>query len=354
MNKDESKLILIPCATIHPSYITCYNEVHWEPRKPYKEKSSYNAELEMYKYQHLLESNRTADGKVSTIAQRKIKKAIDYLLLFASDQKILSQRTGRKFNFKIAFITLTLPSKQIHTDNEIKRECLNQFIIELQKYHQVKNYVWRAEQQKNGNIHFHIITDKFIHWNDVRNRWNRIVNKLGYVDRYREAMKKFYKDGFKVRENLLKSWSKERQYFAYKRNLETDYHSPNSTDIHSIKKIRNLQSYFVKYMTKNEPQEDDKTETKTTNRKQQGRVWGSSNNLQNLKGAQIVMDSELQEELNTILDNSNCKAYVGDYFTCYYINFKELNHYGNNRLFNTFANYLVKEFDYSVQLFTPG
>ena len=66
--------------------------------------------------------------------------------------------------YKLTFITLTLPSKQIHSDNEIKSKCLNQFLIELKKNHSVSRYIWKAEKQENNNIHFHIIADKFIKW----------------------------------------------------------------------------------------------------------------------------------------------------------------------------------------------
>ena len=346
----ENQLILIPTIKVHPHQINFYNQVEWNPRKPYREDRHGDSLKEFRRHAHLLDSTRSPEGKVSKLAKRKITKAIDYLLLFASDKTVTSIKTGRKFSFKIAFITLTLPSKQIHSDNEIKRTCLNSFIIELQKYEKVKNFIWRAELQRNGNIHFHIILDKFIPWNVIRNRWNRIVNKLGYVDRYRDSMREFYKDGFKVRKELTHKWSEGKQRAAYKKNVLTDYHSPNSTDVHSIKNVHNLTHYFVKYLTKNETNKTSQETEEKENKKQTGRVWGSSRNLQNIKGASIVLDSELEAELTDIINKTHCKAYHGDYFSIFYIDFQQLNLSGGTEIYNRFAEYLVNEFDYNTQL----
>ena len=258
----KSELTLIPSLTIHPGQIYIYSTPHWEPTKPQKRQPYINSIEDKILYDSFINSSRSPAGKVSPTAKRKITKAIDYLLMMSDDKPVTSQKTGRRFHFKVAFITLTLPSKQIHSDNEIKRTCLNSFLIELQKYHKVKRYVWRAEKQKNGSIHFHIIIDKFVHYNDIRNRWNRIVNKLGYVDRYRDAMREFYKDGFKVRKDLLKNWNETAQRKVYHKNLNTGWHSPNSTDIHSIRKIFNLGKYFVKYMTKNQEEKPTKLKMK--------------------------------------------------------------------------------------------
>ena len=47
--------------------------------------------------------------------------------------KAINKRTNLFTTYKIGFVTLTLPSEQRHTDNEIKKYCLNQLLIELRK-----------------------------------------------------------------------------------------------------------------------------------------------------------------------------------------------------------------------------
>lgn len=345
----QPQLTLIPSLSIHPHQINFYHEVQWTPYKPSRRTAEYIKFQESKKYEHLLTSKRTPNGQVSQIAKRKLGRAIDYLLLLADDKYINKQISGKAFTFKVAFITLTLPSKQEHTDNEIKRKCLNSFLIELERYHKVKNYVWRAELQKNGNIHFHILIDKFVHWNDIRNRWNRIINKLGYVDRYRIKMKEFFKDGFKEREDLIKWWPIKNQRAAYKANQLTDYHNPNSTDIHSLKKIRNIKLYLIKYLTKQDEVTTDESNKKTNERIQQGRIWSASKNLQSIKGCQVPLDSELEKEISEIIDKSRCQSYYGDYYSCFMVDMESVLKFGGQRLFALFAGYLLDKFDYSLQ-----
>lgn len=346
----QPQLTLIPSLSIHPNQINFYHEIQWTPYKPSRRTSEYENYKDSITYSHLLKSKRTPNGQVSKVAKRKLGKAIDYLLLLADDKYINKQISGKAFTFKVAFITLTLPSKQEHTDNEIKRQCLNSFLIELIKYHKVKNYVWRAELQKNGNIHFHILIDKFVHWNDIRNRWNRIINKLGYVDRYRIKMKEFFKDGFQVREDLIKWWPEKNQRAAYKANQLTDYHNPNSTDIHSLQKIRNIKLYLIKYLTKQDEKPILPSPNPAVYKIQKGRIWSASKNLQSLKGCQVPLDSELENEISEIIALSRCESYYGDYYSCFMVDMETVLKFGGKRLFSLFAGYLLDKFDYSLQV----
>lgn len=84
-------------------------------------------------------------------------------------------------------ITLTLPSPQVHDDRVINRQCLQPFILYLKRHHGITHYFWRAEAQINGNVHYHILTDRYIDARDLQLAWNRAVNVLGYEDRYYEA-----------------------------------------------------------------------------------------------------------------------------------------------------------------------
>lgn len=87
----------------------------------------------------------------------------------------------------ITFITLTLPSKQIHSDNEIKRSVLMPFIQQIKRTNGVEQYFWAAEPQENSNLHFHLLVDRWIDKKILADRWNVATNHLGYLDRYIEA-----------------------------------------------------------------------------------------------------------------------------------------------------------------------
>jgi len=314
---------LIPAVSVHPDRINIYSQVHWQPYKPKGQTKEYLRTLD--------KSNK---GKISPQARRKINKAVDYLVYLSNDKALPAKQSGRYYKFKISFLTLTLSSKQIHTDHEIKQMFLNQFLVEARKRWQMLNYVWRAEKQSNGNIHFHILCDKFIPWSELRDTWNRIQNKLGYVDRYRDEMRSYHEGGFKVRQSLLDTWDYKKQIKAYKVGVANDWSSPNSTDVHSIRFIKDVKAYIAQYMAKNESDKDIL-----------GRLWGCSTPLSSLKGGQGVRDSLITDELNRVVTSVNPRTYGGDYFTVLYISIKQLKENNCTSLLSLFEEFLSEKFN---------
>ncbi|GAH73305.1 unnamed protein product, partial [marine sediment metagenome] len=240
---------------------------------------------------------------------------------------------GKNFTFRLNFITLTLSSPQVHTDQEIKSELLNQFFIEMSRRWKVPTYIWRAEKQKNGNIHFHIITGKFIPWNELRNVWNRIQQKLGYVTRYRENRLNWHREGFHYNPDAPPAWSRAKQLKAYKDGLRTDWDNPNSTDVHSIRHIGNIRAYFVKYMTKSQ------TESGLA-----GRLWGCSVNLSHLSGARTDVDTKLEQELEQIFNHKTCWTLQTQYYTVYCIDHNVVKALGCDKLLECFDEYIRQKF----------
>lgn len=330
MAVDNCGYNVIPHVAIHPSSINLYSTVEWYERKRFTPK-----------HNHLIESDKKHNGKVSGIAGRKITKAVDYLLFMANDKILPSKIHGKVFKFKIAFITLTLPSPQVHPDNVIKEQCLNQFLVEVRKKYNVVNYIWRAEKQKNGSIHFHILLDKFLPWSELRDLWNRIVNKLGYVERYRDSMRAFHSGGFRVRENLLKSWDYKSQVNAYQAGKANDWSSPNSTDIHSIKKVGDVRKYVMKYTSK-----DD------VNGVIEGRIWGCNFELSNIKGAVEIADAALSSEIAFLCSKFPDKVYKSEYFSVIHVSVQELYNLNCVELFKLFSQFLIQKFNYHIQIET--
>jgi len=348
----KSELTLIPRLTIHPNKICLWNEINWDPVRPTRNKLQLPLEAYTSNYERIRESTRTANGKISVNARRKMLKALDYLLYMSRPQNQITIPTGKPINFTVAFITLTLPSAQIHDDNTIKKECLNQILIELSKRHGVTLYLWRAEKQKNGNLHFHIIVNKFVNWNELRNRWNRILNKLGYIDRYQANQKAFHSTGFRPRPELFKNWSYEQQLKAYREGAKHDFTNPNSTDVHGLKAIKNVRNYVTKYMTKDESESNLTDDPQSEYQRQKGRIWSCSQVLSNIKGAQLVVDNEISEAIKKVIDNSHPIKYENTYFSIYYTSTADLAVFSPDILFLEFSRYMADHFKYSNQLFT--
>jgi hypothetical protein len=294
-------------------------------------------------------------GRISQIAKRKMSRAIEYLIHMSKPKTINKPYHGRNFTFKVNFITLSLSSKQVHSDQIIKSELLNQFIIEMRKRWNVQDYVWRAEKQKNGNIHFHIVTGKFIPWNELRNVWNRIQQKLGYVTRYRENRLQWHRHGFNYDPKHAKHWPYERQRKAYQVGNQTGWDNPNSIDVHSIQHIGNIKAYFVKYLSKNEEYTEEQKrmfnnlpveeqlkirEKKFVN----GRLWASSANLVNLPGGNMEIDSVVYDELERVFQNDNKCVYNSDYFHVYTVNLATLRKLDCVYLIACFEHFIRKKF----------
>lgn len=205
-------------------------------------------------------------GELSKKAMQRLKNVIRWLEIISYDKKVFSKATRKTYSFKLAFITLTLSSKQEHSDEWIKRNMLYPFLLWSKRNFNCVSYVWKAEAQSNGNIHFHIIVNKFIHHKAIRKKWNSIQQQAGYT---------------------------------FKGNEINPINDPPSTEIKAVKKSKQIVSYMMKYFTKNEK---DK-------RKINGRIWGCSDNLLN---SSIVI-SQLDEEYNmlqTFLHDSRINAKI--------------------------------------------
>jgi len=282
---NDNVRIVEPALRIHPSSLVMFSQLHYSNYVPCSRKKSLLN----------LQSNFNHNN-LSVQAKRKMTKAIQYLIYTTSEKTAYNNKTKSTFKFKVNMVTLTLSSKQIHSDQTIKSKCLNQLLVELKEHYRVHNYVWKSEYQANGNIHFHILTDKFIPWNELQNRWNRIQNKLGYVDRYAPGAA-----GKKI----------------------------NSTDVHSLRKISNIASYCTKYMVKDAKRNRCKARRPTTPlglfshrytirlsagvlpflRKlaNKGRVWGSSYALSDLSGGKATIDENLLKEISLLQASSGSR-----------------------------------------------
>lgn len=308
-----------PSISVQPNFFTTY--VSWINATPKPRKRNQGYFMPVSKLTH---------GLISEKANKRIRRAIDWLIAIAKDKELGDAKSKTNYIWRLNFVTLTLCSKQLHTDNEIKEKLLNQFLTELRAKYGCKHYVWRAEAQANGNIHFHVVTDVFIPWRALRTDWNRIQNKLGYVDRFAEKFK---------------------------------HNDPNSTDVHSTKKIRNLSAYLAKYCGKNtkgytllktQVSEVNPTFAPFKNithkapkkgakifRQINGNLWGLSQTLSKLKAASEVIDYELEEEINYVQRNYPEHVKWFDFARVYLINFNQAIEIGLKRIPQMLLNYCL-------------
>jgi len=245
--------------SLNPSSVVVYSQSEGYPVRPIERKT-----IEKMK------KSKKFKGNLSDTSKRKVQSIANNLfssiLSFNSNCNIIGESSS---NY-LSFATLTLSATQYHSDEEIKRNLLNDFLIQIKRKFQVEHYIWIAESQKNGNIHFHLILDRYINWKSFRNLWNKIQSKYLYIDLF---------------------------------ELKNGHRNPNSTDIKAIKFINMLGAYLTKYVSK-----DSKY------RKIIGRLWSCSRKLRFLK-ALTVHVTDITDKLSDHLHRNN-KVYrfYDDYF----------------------------------------
>lgn len=261
------------------------------------------------------------NGYMSANTSRYVKRIVEnWLTSIELNQDLVNQDYRNKPY--VTFVTLTLPSKQVHHDNYLKNNLLDPMIEWLRDSQErtkrkgagVDAYLWRAESQKNGNLHFHLIVDRWIDQDKLRQKWNQILERLQYISMYRMTQKYIYRNGFVFREeqaekqiealmyvvqNAIKDQktipdtkyrecpavretlnsviqgygnlsAKERkglrnyglnydtarmlvykmQLAAYDRGMANNWDEPNTTDVHKLSNIESISAYITKYVSK--------------------------------------------------------------------------------------------------------
>jgi hypothetical protein len=247
-------------------------------------------------------------------------------------------------NRQFTFVTLTLPGKQAHDDKFLHAKALNRFLIALKRKSNVVHYLWRAERQKNSNLHYHILVDSYVHYDIIRGEWNAIMKDLGYIDLYRDAQIDFHHEGFKLRIDKIGHWSVESQIKAYNKGVNCNWSNPNSTDIHALNSLDDAAKYICKYATKSDlvdeleklksahkqSQIDDvefeldkkKIEAEIDATRINGRVWGCSDELRALSDAKILECSDVYKIVDVLEKTDGAKVVVKDH--CKIIYYKKL------------------------------
>ena len=236
----------------------------------------------------------------STKSQTRLKNAVNWMLLFADKKRVYSKADKKSFYFRLAFITLTLSDRQQHTDELIKEKCLQPFLLWLNRYYN-SLYVWKAESQLNGNIHFHITIDTYVPWKSIRSKWNKLLSKLNYC--------KVFQDGTNDKGNAatqIKSVLSEKKcandiggYMSKKDRVATQ-------DVKKMKDwLHNKGEWHPDYINahlhcKFNPEiQPDKQDEQWYKRVIDGRLWGCSEALSNIKICidEHALDFEKEEKI---------------------------------------------------------
>jgi hypothetical protein len=250
---------------IYPTYA-----VHVKQRQP---GSRSKSELQLKNEDNLRDNKPRTDElgsskrKMSSKSVRRLTNSINWLVASSKTKFVFDKESGKRYNFKINFVTLTLPSLSHGvSDHKFKSVLLHNFVNTCRYKFDLKNFVWKVETQANGNIHAHFTCDTFMHWRELRKVWNKILIKNGAMEAYTmkhsamnlEQYLNAYSDGSAA--------AHEKCAAAFHVGVSERWTNPNTTDVHAVHKVKDIAAYLAKYMSKSD---EDRREIK-------GRLWSCS------------------------------------------------------------------------------
>lgn len=352
--KEKNQITKIPTIKIYPNSIVVYDELQGffrsKDRKIYIDSTHYFIPESSKKNL----KNNNHNGFLSEKATSRLKNSIKYLFWLSGVFKIEKKTVKAQAYKKVSLLTLTLASQQRHTDNYIKEKMLNQFLIELKKYNKNLLYVWRAEKQDNGNIHFHILINIYIPLNFLYSIWNRIQNKEGYIKPYTEKHQhlSFFDYCKLYPPKTLAQVNTRRKSFL--RGQKSNWTNPNSIDIHSLKDVKKSYAYCCKYISKNELENDQtklasgyitekEFEYKKWIKSISGRIWYACEKISKLFADNHIIGPEIEKDLQKIFSDKTIFVKDCTYLQVICLSAENLLERGLNHLFSLFYQQLFKK-----------
>lgn len=228
-------------------------------------------------------------SKLSANSKRKLERKLDWLLALTARHTGNVADRDYVLRNNCAVITLTLSDLQYHSDKYIKRQMLNIFLTELRKEYLNVSYIWKAEAQESGNIHFHIIVNQFVCHEWVREKWNKIQNDNGYIKKY---------------------------------NHENDKKKYPSTEAKGCQNVHDVRSYLLKYVSKTD-----------CGREIEGRLWSCSHDLTGFNVLDLELSREQYISLEKAVTDKKVTKHEFDYAVMYKGDFRllEKTHYDITR-----------------------
>jgi hypothetical protein len=219
------------------------------------------------------------NGYLSAKAKTKVRGILKNWVQSVVEFKRLKNRQWLPKNPYFTFVTLTLSAEQQHTDLEIRRKLVFPFIQKLQRENDIWQYFFVCEKQENGNLHIHLIIDSYIPWEEVQEKWNNTQDLHGYIDAFEKI---------------------------------NGHRHPNSTDIHKLQHVRNVEAYLVKYCTKDKKSIPIK-----------GRLWGCSDGLRKIKPYSEILEGHAFETAQALLQSKMMKVKIEEEYTLVYGNIRD-------------------------------
>ena len=218
---------------------------------------------------------------ISKTTQRKLRNRVFYMNLI-SEEKSRINKKGHTLKYNLTFLTVTISGECLGGIRESNKRLLNTLLMDLRRNCNMLNYVWRLELQKNGKVHYHILTDASVSYKYFRHVWNRIQIEQGTMQAFTEKFSKMtynqYAEYMVRMYPKMKNINKLPEWYAKGRREK--WQNPNSVDVKYINDPKQINYYISKYISKSEDEESPEIEEVKPDLLN-GRIWGSSQELAN-------------------------------------------------------------------------
>lgn len=230
---------------------------------------------------HDLTKLSTYTGTVTDSAAARIKRTVDVFLQQSPERIIFNTASQTENLFRLSFITLTI-SKHSPVSAKESHKALKVFLQHFKApprrkaiSEQLKSYLWKCELQARGQIHYHVTANSFLHWAEIRRVWNGIQDRRGWLEDYRQAYGKS---------------------------------DPNSTDVHAVYKVKDIQAYLSKYLSKTGKKDVSEYGfgVPVFEPKIDGKVWDCSNDLKRKRFA-IELDYDTEDRITEGISHREIK-----------------------------------------------
>jgi len=213
-------------------------------------------------------TNKKYTGLLPDSGKKKIEKRLTAWIFSIMSKNYSTYNTGIRRKHYPTFITLTYPSLCFIDDKWLKKNTLELFIKQLQSQYNIKHYFWKAERQKRGVLHFHLLLDKYIDKKSIQKRWNSILDGKGLLEKFKK---------------------------------DHGHNNPPSTHIKGMEKRKLPVSYIMKYCY-------EKSDTEKIN----GLVYRFSNSLMHLCNYSNFAFGEISDSLSEICIRLTKKSILTD------------------------------------------
>ncbi len=200
-----------------------------------------------------------ANGVLSVNARRKLKSAMRWLIACSTVKQCYEKDKKSIVDYRVNMCTLTF--KKNMQDDDFARVLLGMWLDMAKHKWALERYVWKAEAQERGAIHFHLCTGVYLPHAEVCYTWNRLL----------------YRNGI-------------RQVNA------------NSTDVHAVTDEYNVEAYLTDYLLNSD---------KSAGRRLiQGRLWGCDRKLSQAGKFSEFFDQYDREGLYQMLQHKHLRHKV--------------------------------------------